>query len=105
MRSAQRKTRRHYSLNHKLAIVIDSYHATGTLKEFAQQRGIPVGTLYKWRGETTQQVLMQETTLPTAPMVPKAQLEEANTRIRDLERVLGQKVMEIERLNRHGRRR
>ena len=86
--------RRHWSTDQKLQIIEESFQPGETVSSVARRRGVAPNLLYRWRR------LMSEGGAAAVgsdePVVGSSEVRRLEERIRDLERLLGRKTLEIE---------
>ena len=86
--------RRHWSTEQKLRIIEESFEPGETVSSVARRRGVAPNLLYRWRR------LMTEGGAAAVgsdePVVGSSEVRRLEERIRDLERLLGRKTLEIE---------
>jgi transposase len=86
--------RRHWTTEQKLQIIEESFQPGETVSSAARRRGVAHNLLYRWRR------LMTEGGAAAVgsdePVVGSSEMRRLEDRIRDLERLLGRKTMEIE---------
>ena len=86
--------RRHWSTDQKLQIIEQSLQPGETVSSVARRRGVAPNLLYRWRR------LMSEGGAAAVgsdePVVGSSEVRRLEERIRDLERLLGRKTLEIE---------
>lgn len=86
--------RKHWTPFEKQQIVQETYHPGVTVSYIARKHGIPPSQLFYWRKMTEMGAL---TSIKTEEaVVPMSEVNELKKRIKQLERVLGQKTMDIE---------
>jgi transposase len=93
-----RSTRRQFTAQQKLQIVQELQRGEKTLTALAREHGVDHTTVYRWREQVTAGAL---DALAGKRADPDA---EAQHRIRELERALGRKTMELEILGEASRR-
>ena len=86
--------RRHWTTEQKLQIIEESFQLGESVSSAARRRGVAPNLLYRWRR------LMTEGGAAAVgsdePVVGSSEMRRLEDRIRDLERLLGRKTMEIE---------
>src|SRR5215203_1830552 len=86
--------RRHWTTEQKLQIIEESLLPGETVSSVARRRGVAPNLLYRWRR------LMSEGGVAAVgsdePVVGSSEVRQLEERIRDLERLLGRKTLEIE---------
>ncbi len=86
--------RRHWTTEQKLQIIEESFEPGETVSSVARRRGVAPNLLYRWRR------LMTEGGAAAVgsdePVVGSSEVRRLEERIRDLERLLGRKTLEIE---------
>ena len=86
--------RRHWSTEQKLQIIEESFEPGETVSSVARRRGVTPNLLYRWRRLMTEggaaAVGSDES------VVGSSEVRRLEERIRDLERLLGRKTLEIE---------
>jgi transposase len=89
--------RRHWSTEQKLQIIEESLEPGETVSSVARRRGVAPNLLYRWRR------LMTEGGATAVgsdePVVGSSEVRRLEDRIRDLERLLGRKTLEVEILS------
>ena len=88
------RTHRRFTLSEKIAIVRESL-APGVSASFvARRHGIAVNVLYYWR-KAYKDLLGTDLTRVEGPRAADPQLEDLRLQVRNLERLLGQRTLEI----------
>ena len=88
------RTHRRFTLSEKIAIVRESL-APGVSASFvARRHGIAVNVLYYWR-KAYKDLLGTDLTRVEAASAADPQLEDLRLQVRNLERLLGQRTLEI----------
>ena len=88
------RTHRRFTLSEKIAIVRESL-APGVSASFvARRHGIAVNVLYYWR-KAYKDLLGTDLTRVEAAAAADPQLEDLRLQVRNLERLLGQRTLEI----------
>ena len=86
--------RRRWSPAEKRSIVQETYEAGMSVSLIARKHGIPPSQLFYWRRR------MEDGALTAVGseerVVPQSQVKELEVKIRQLERILGQKIVDIE---------
>ena len=86
--------RRHWSTEQKLQIIEESFLPGETVSSVARRRGVAPNLLYRWRR------LMNQGGAAAVgsdePVVGSSEVRRLEDRIRELERLLGRKTMEVE---------
>ena len=86
--------RRRWSVEEKRKIIQETYQAGMSLSKVARKYGITPSQLFYWRRTMEEGALTgircQE------ELVPKSQVKELERQIRELERMLGKKTLEVE---------
>ena len=86
--------RRHWTTEQKLQIIEESFQPGESVSSAARRRGVAPNLLYRWRRLMTEggaaAVGLDE------PVGESSEMRRLEDRIRDLERLLGRKTMEIE---------
>ena len=86
--------RRHWTTEQKLQIIEESFQPGESVSSAARRRGVAPNLLYRWRR------LMTEGGAAAVgsdePVVGSSEMRRLEDRIRDLERLLGRKTMELE---------
>jgi len=86
--------RKHWAAIEKHKIVQETYHPGATVSYIARKHGIPPSQLFYWRKMMESGALTGIKT--EEEVVPMSEVIELKKRIKQLERVLGQKTMDIE---------
>ena len=91
-----RERRRRYSANEKLALVDATMQPGMTVSAVARQHGVSPSLLFKWRQLMSQggQVAVKA----DEDVVAASKLRDLEHRVRELERLLGRKTLEVEML-------
>ena len=92
-RDSQR-THRRFTLSEKIAIVRESLVPGVSASHVARRHGIAVNVLYYWRKAYKDVLATDLTQVEPAPGAD-AQLEDLRLQVRNLERLLGQRTLEI----------
>ena len=89
-----RERRRRYSANEKLALVDATTQPGMTVSAVARQHGVSPSLLFKWRQLMSQggQVAVKA----DEQVVAASKLRDLEQRVRELERLLGRKTLEVE---------
>ena len=89
-----RERRRRYSAEQKLAFVEETMQPRMTVSAVARQRGVSPSLLFKWRQLMSQggQVAVRA----DEDVVAASRARELEQRVRELERLLGRKTLEVE---------
>jgi transposase len=89
-----RERRRRYSANEKLALVDATMQPGMTVSAVARQHGVSPSLLFKWRQLMSQggQVAVKA----DEDVVAASKLRDLEQRVRELERLLGRKTLEVE---------
>src|SRR4051812_16361550 len=86
--------RRHWTTEQKLQIIEESFQPGETVSSVARRRGVAPNLLYRWRR------LMTEGGAAAVgsdePVVGSSEVRRLEARVRELERMLGRKTMEVE---------
>src|SRR4051794_26322386 len=86
--------RRHWTTEQKLQIIEESFQPGETVSSVARRRGVAPNLLYRWRR------LMTEGGAAAVgsdePVVGSSEVRRLEERVRELERMLGRKTMEVE---------
>ncbi len=86
--------RRRWTAEQKKALVLESDQPGMSISAVARKYEIHPNQLFRWRR------LMEEGALSAVSadeeVVPKSEIRELNARVRELERLLGRKTMEVE---------
>jgi transposase len=93
-----RPTRRQFSPQQKLEIVLQLLRGEKRLTALAREHGVDHTTIYRWRDQ------MQAASLEALAGQRQAPDQAAEARIRELERALGRKTLELEILGEASRR-
>jgi transposase len=93
-----RPTRRQFTAEQKLTVVQELARGEKTLTALAREHGVDHTTIYRWREQVRTGALDALAGKRTDPDA------EAQHRIRELERALGRKTMELEILGEASRR-
>lgn len=93
--TAKKRAQRRFTLSEKLAIVRESMAPGVTASYVARRHGIALNVLYYWRKAYSD--LLQTDLTRAAPQAQDAdrELEDLRTQVRNLERLLGQRTLEI----------
>ena len=87
--------RRHWTTEQKLRIIEESFQPGETVSSVARRRGVAPNLLYRWRR------LMTEGGAAAVgsdePVVGSSEVRRLEERVRELERMLGRKTMEVEK--------
>jgi transposase len=86
--------RRHWTTEQKLQIIEESFQPGETVSSAARRRGVAPNLLYRWRRLMTEGGAAAVES--DEPVVGTSEMRRLEDRIRDLERLLGRKTMEIE---------
>lgn len=91
-----RERRRRYGAEQKLALVQETMQPGSTVSAVARQHGVSPSLLFKWRQLMSQggQVAVKA----DEDVVAASRARELEGRVRELERLLGRKTMEVELL-------
>src|SRR6478672_13865318 len=88
--------RRHWSTDAKLRIIEQSFEPGETVSSVARRNGVAPNLLYRWRR------LLSEGGAAAVdsdePVVGSSEVKKLEDRVRELERMLGRKTMEVELL-------
>ena len=89
-----RERRRRYTANEKLALVDATMQPGMTVSAVARQHGVSASLLFKWRQLMSQggQVAVKA----DEDVVAASKLRDLEQRVRELERLLGRKTLEVE---------
>ena len=91
---AERKSRQWHSLTRKLEIVAESLAPGASVAEVARAHGISFSMLYRWR--TAYRDMVGTDLTQSAPQpAPGDSLASLRLQVRNLERLLGQRMLEI----------
>jgi transposase len=93
-----RPTRRQFSAQQKYEIVMQLQRGEKQLTALAREHGVDHTTIYRWREQ------IQAAALEALDGRRQAPDQAAETRIRELERALGRKTLELEILGEASRR-
>jgi transposase len=85
--------RRHWSTEQKLQIIEESFLPGETVSSVARRRGVAPNLLYRWRRLLTEGAAAVGS---DEPVVGSSEVRRLEERVRDLERLLGRKTMEVE---------
>jgi transposase len=86
--------RRHWTTEQKLQIIEESFQPGESVSSAARRRGVAPNLLYRWRRMMTEGGAAAVGS--DEPVVGSSEMRRLEDRIRDLERLLGRKTMEIE---------
>jgi transposase len=89
-----RPPRKWLSAQQKLAIVNESFETTETVAIIARKHNVGVSSLIKWRKQVMNGGFMSIKN-NDEKLVPASELKKQEKRIRELERMLGKKTMQI----------
>lgn len=86
--------RRSWSLEQKIAIIEETFEAGNSVSSVARRHGVAPNLLYRWRR------LMKEGGVVAVgsddQVVGEGQMKKLEAKVRELERLLGRKTMEVE---------
>ena len=91
--TAKKRAQRRYSLSEKLAIVRESMAPGVTASFVARKHGLALNVLYYWR--KAYRDLLQTDLTRAQPDAPDREIEDLRLQVRNLERLLGQRMLEI----------
>ena len=86
--------RRHWTTEQKLQIIEESFLPGETVSSVARRRGVAPNLLYRWRRLLTEGGAAAVGS--DEPVVGSPEVRRLEERVRDLERLLGRKTMEVE---------
>lgn len=86
--------RRRYPASEKKSIVEETYAPGASVSEVARRHSIAPGQVFRWRKAMEQGALVGVSAEDS--VVPISEMRQLQQRIRQLERVLGQKTVEVE---------
>lgn len=86
--------RRRWSTEQKLQIIKESFLPGETVSSVARRRGVAPNLLYRWRRLLTEGGAAAVGS--DEPVVGSSEVRRLEERVRDLERLLGRKTMEVE---------
>jgi transposase len=86
--------RRHWTTEQKLQIIEESFLPGETVSSVARRRGVAPNLLYRWRRLLTEGGAAAVGS--DEPVVGSSEVRRLAERVRDLERLLGRKTMEVE---------
>jgi transposase len=86
--------RRRWSTEQKLQIIEESFLPDETVSSVARRRGVAPNLLYRWRRLLTEGGAAAVGS--DEPVVGSSEVRRLEERVRDLERLLGRKTMEVE---------
>lgn len=86
--------RRRWTTAEKLAMVQETYEAGATVSLVARRHGVAPNQLFGWRKLAAQGALVA--TSADEEVVPASQYRALENQIRELQRLLGKKTMEVE---------
>jgi len=86
--------RRRWSTEQKLQIIEESFLPGETVSSVARRRGVAPNLLYRWRRLLTEGGAAAVGS--DEPVVGSSEVRRLEERVRDLERLLGRKTMEVE---------
>ena len=86
--------RRHWTTAQKLQIIEESCLPSETVSSVARRRGVAPNLLYRWRRLLTEGGAAAVGS--DEPVVASSEVRRLEERVRDLERLLGRKTMEVE---------
>lgn len=89
-----RTPRKHLSAQQKLAIVQESYSPRTVVAEVARGHNVGLSSLIKWRKQATEGSLMGVKN--DDKLVPTSEVKQLKKQIRQLERMLGKKTVQVE---------
>ena len=86
--------RRHWSTERKLRIIEESFEPGETVSSVARRNGVAPNLLFRWRRLMSQGGVTAVGS--DEPVVGTSQVRKLEQRVRELERLLGRKIMENE---------
>lgn len=86
--------RRYWTTEQKLQIIEESFLPGETVSSVARRRGVAPNLLYRWRRLLTEGGAAAVGS--DEPVVGSSEVRRLEERVRDLERLLGRKTMEVE---------
>lgn len=93
--TAKKRAQRRFTLSEKLAIVRESLAPGVTATYVARRHGIALNVLYYWRKAYSDLLKTDLTRAAPESEGTDRELEDLRTQIRNLERLLGQRTLEI----------
>lgn len=94
MTEKKRAPQRRFTLSEKLAIVRESMAPGITASHVARRHGVALNLLYYWR-KAYGELLQTDLTRATSTEIGDRELEDLRLQVRNLERLLGQRTLEI----------
>ena len=86
--------RRRFTPEQKKALLDEARRAGNSISSVARRHGISPSQMFKWR--TAMEDATRKSLKSNERVVPESKLKEAQKRIRELERMLGKKTMQVE---------
>ena len=86
--------RRSWPTESKLRIIEESFEPGATVSSVARRNGVAANLLYRWRRLSSEGGIAAVAS--DEPVVGASELRRLEDRVRDLERLLGRKMMEVE---------
>jgi transposase len=86
--------RRRYTPDQKLALLAEAARPGGSISETARRYGIAPSVMFLWR--RTMDDAADKSLKANEKVVPESEVKKLKARIRELERALGRKTMEVE---------
>jgi transposase len=86
--------RRHWTTEQKLQILEETFLPGESVSSVARRRGVAPNLLYRWRRLMTEGGVAAVRS--DEPVVGSSEVRRLEDRVRDLERLLGRKTMEVE---------
>ena len=88
--------RRRFTIQHKLAVVAETMQPGITLSYVARRHGLSPSQVFRWRRLVTEGG--QQAAPADDEVVPASDVRRLEERVRELERLLGRKTLEVELL-------
>ena len=88
------KSRQWHSLTRKLEIVRESLLPGVSVAQVAQSHGLSLSMLYRWR-KAYREMVSTDLTAASRDTTPDDSLESLRLQVRNLERLLGQRTLEL----------
>jgi transposase len=86
--------RRHFSTEQKLAVIAETLEPGASISYVARRHGLAPSLLFRWRRLMSEGG--KESVRADEEVVPASEAKKLEQRVRELERLLGKKTMEVE---------